>query len=110
MMMNKLLAKSNAEIANANVELPKTFALHNAYPNPFNPETNIRFDLPIASPVKLVIYNALGRMVSTLVSSQSMDAGYHETKWNAQRYSSGVYFVHMQAGSFTSTKKLMLLK
>jgi len=106
----KKVTKITQKIADRVIEVPKEFALHNAYPNPFNPVTSIRFDLPKTSPVKLIIYNALGRQVTTLVSSQSLAAGYHEVKWNAQPYASGVYFCRMEAGAFTSTKKLMLLK
>ena len=89
--------------------LPESFSLSAAYPNPFNPVTTLRFALPIGSDVTLSIYNLQGREVTTLISS-NMDAGYHSAKWNANQYSSGIYFVKMIAGEYVSTQKLMLVK
>ena len=89
--------------------LPESFSLSAAYPNPFNPVTTLSFALPIESDVTLSIYNLQGREVSTLISG-NMDAGYHSAKWNANQYSSGIYFVKMIAGKYVSTQKLMLVK
>ena len=89
--------------------LPESFSLSAAYPNPFNPVTTLSFELPIGSDVTLSIYNLQGREVSTLISG-NMDAGYHTARWNADAYSSGVYFVKMIAGEYVSTQKLMLVK
>ena len=89
--------------------LPETFSLSAAYPNPFNPVTNIRFSLPIDSEVSLSIYNLQGREVSTLING-NMDAGYHSVVWNAGSVSSGMYFVKIHAGTFIKTQKLMLVK
>ncbi|MBC8310818.1 MAG: T9SS type A sorting domain-containing protein [Candidatus Marinimicrobia bacterium] len=71
--------------------------------------TNIRFSLPIDSEVSLSIYNLQGREVSTLIDA-NMDAGYHSITWNADSYSSGVYFIKMIAGEYVDTQKLMLVK
>ena len=71
--------------------------------------TNIRFSLPIDSEVSVSIYNLQGREVTTLIDA-NMDAGYHSVVWNADSYSSGVYFVKMVAGEFVNTQKLMLVK
>ncbi|MFI5253629.1 MAG: carboxypeptidase regulatory-like domain-containing protein [Bacteroidota bacterium] len=90
--------------------VPKAFALYQNYPNPFNPSTEIRFDLPSASPVTLKLYNVLGQEVATLLNSQPMDAGVQSLHFDASKLSSGVYFYRLQAGSFTNTKKMLLLK
>ena len=91
------------------IALPEAFSLDRAYPNPFNPVTTLSFAIPINAEVSLSIYNLQGREVSTLIDG-NMDAGYHSVVWNADTYSSGVYFVKMVAGDFVSTQKLMLVK
>jgi hypothetical protein len=92
------------------VILPREFVLHQNYPNPFNPSTTIKFDLPEYQWVKLDIYNVLGRHVTSLVDSP-MDAGSHEVIWEARSdISSGVYFYSLQAGTYSDTKKMLLLK
>jgi len=89
--------------------LPDVFSLSAAYPNPFNPTTTLSFAIPIDSEVSLSVYNLQGREVSSLISG-NMEAGYHSVIWNADSYSSGVYFVKMVAGEYISTQKLMLVK
>jgi len=97
--------------------LPKEFSLEQNYPNPFNPTTTIRFDLPQAGDVKLVIYNILGREVETLVSTWR-EAGRHEVVWTVGDQASGVYFYRLtvgqdgpgKPGSYTQTRKMVLLK
>jgi len=91
------------------VALPETFSLDSAYPNPFNPTTTLSFAIPIDSEVSLSVYNLQGREVSSLIDG-NMDAGYHSVVWNADSFSSGVYFVKMVAGEFVNTQKLMLVK
>jgi len=91
------------------VGLPTEFSLSQNYPNPFNPSTTINFALPKTSNVKLTIYNALGKEVATLVNG-TMEAGNHSTVWNASNNASGMYFFKLEAGNFTSTKKMMLIK
>ena len=98
-----------SEIMVNSLLLPKDFTLSPAYPNPFNPVTNIRFSLPIDSEVSVSIYNLQGREVLSLVNG-NMDAGYHSIVWDANSYASGVYFVKMVAGEFVNTQKLMLIK
>jgi len=85
------------------------YSLSTAYPNPFNPVTTLSFAIPVDSEVSLSVYNLQGREVSTLIEG-NMDAGYHSVIWNADSYSSGVYFVKMIAGEFINTQKLMLIK
>ena len=98
-----------SDIAVNSILLPKEFILSLAYPNPFNPTTTLSFALPTQAQVSLIVYNLQGREVISLVN-QYMDAGYHSVVWNADSYSSGVYFVKMQAGDFLKTQKLLLVK
>ncbi len=88
---------------------PRTFLLEQNYPNPFNPSTTIRYQLPVASEVKLEVYDVLGKKVATLVNERQA-AGYYQYVWNANGLSSGVYLYRLQAGRFIETKKMMLVK
>ncbi|GEM_PF-698906 len=95
-------------------QLPIEFALDQNFPNPFNPTTLIRFALPQNASTRLVIYDLLGREVRTLVNSE-MNAGFHEASWDGKnnvgsQVATGVYIYRIEAGSFISTKKMMLLK
>jgi hypothetical protein len=91
--------------------LPKDFALHPNYPNPFNPVTTIRFDIPVETHhnMSLQIFDITGRMVETLVN-EKLEPGQHEIQWNASQHSSGVYLVQMETALFTKTQKMILLK
>ena len=94
--------------------LPKEFALHDNYPNPFNPNTTIRFDLPKTSDISIIIYNVLGQKIRSLDRPQ-MNAGYHSIRWDATNdfgspVSAGVYLYQLQAKGFVKTKKMILLK
>jgi hypothetical protein len=88
---------------------PKTFLLEQNYPNPFNPSTTIRYQLPVASEVKLEVYDVLGKKIATLVNERQ-SAGSYQVVWNASGLSSGTYFYRLQAGTFTQTKKMILVK
>jgi len=94
--------------------LPNTYILYNAYPNPFNPVTTLRYDLPENAMVNITIYDMMGKQVNTLVSSQKT-AGYKSVQWNSTNYkgarvSAGLYLYRIQAGEFRQTKKMILLK
>ena len=89
--------------------LPESFSVNDAYPNPFNPTTTLKFSLPIEMEVYIAIYNLNGREVVTLQDG-NMDAGYHSVLWNADSHSSGVYFIKMIASEFVNTQKLILMK
>ncbi len=88
---------------------PREFTLFQNYPNPFNPSTTIQYSIPKTTYVSLNIYNTLGQEVAQLVSQQ-MNTGTYTTEWNASGFASGVYFYRMQAGSYSETKKLILLR
>ena len=89
--------------------LPTQYKLEQNFPNPFNPTTNIRYNIIKASKVTLKIYDILGREVKTLVNTEQA-AGQYTVKFDAQNLSSGVYFYRISAGDFNATKKLMFLK
>jgi hypothetical protein len=88
---------------------PSDFNLYQNYPNPFNPTTNIEYDLPTSAHVYLTIYDILGRRVAILVD-ELQPKGKKWVEFDASRLSSGVYFYRLQAGLFTETKKLVLLR
>jgi hypothetical protein len=90
--------------------LPEKFALLQNYPNPFNPSTTIAFALPERSQVTLKIFNLLGKEIGTLIDNTTLPAGTYTRQWNAAKISSGIYFYRLQAGSYTETKKLILLR
>jgi hypothetical protein len=79
------------------------------YPNPFNPSTTIAYDLPKDAHVRLTVYNTLGQEIATLVN-EVQRAGHRTITWNGAAIASGVYYYRIQAGDFTATKKLMLVK
>lgn len=89
--------------------IPDTYSLAQNYPNPFNPNTNIRYSLPEAGFVRLNIYNSLGEIVKTLVN-ENLDAGTYETVFDASGLPSGIYIYKLEAGNFTSSYKMILMK
>lgn len=94
--------------------LPESFRLHQNFPNPFNPETEIRFQLPEASPVVLTIFNIVGHKIHKLVDEQ-YEAGNHSVRWDGKDgrgnvVSSGVYFYKIQTRTFSQIKKMILLQ
>ncbi|MGB2868654.1 MAG: T9SS type A sorting domain-containing protein [Bacteroidota bacterium] len=89
--------------------LPKEYALHQNFPNPFNPTTVVSFQLPVDSYVRLRIFDILGNEIAALVD-QRQPAGSYQVHWTASGISSGMYFLRMEAGSFVDVKKLVLMK
>ena len=101
--------RSGNEITADIVNIPSHFVLHNPYPNPFNPTTTIRYDLPEAGRVSLIIYDILGRKVAVAVDSWQ-EAGAHEVVWSAADIPSGIYFVRMASGAFSRVRKVVVLR
>ena len=94
--------------------VPATFTLHQNFPNPFNPITTLRYDLPADNFVLLTVYDMLGRTVVQLVNT-TQEAGFKSVQWDAtdsmgREVSAGVYLYQIQAGEFVQTKKMVLLK
>jgi len=96
-------------IDNEDEVLPKQTQLAQNFPNPFNPSTSIKFQLPMSTHVKLFVYNTLGQLVENLVDKE-LDAGYHSINFNASSLSSGIYIYRIEAGDYIKIKKMMLLK
>jgi hypothetical protein len=89
--------------------MPAVFQLSQNWPNPFNPSTAIRFALPVASNVKLTVFNSLGEKVAILANGP-YGPGYHDVTFDGTGAASGVYFYRIQVGSFVQTRRLLLLK
>lgn len=104
------------KVENENDLIPTEFVLYQNYPNPFNPVSTIRYSIPSVTlsgvegfRVQLKIYDVLGNEVETLVDEYK-PAGTYEVEFNASKFTSGVYFYRLQAGSFMETKKMILLR
>jgi hypothetical protein len=97
--------------------VPKTFVLHQSYPNPFNPVATLSYDLPVPSKVTLTVYDVLGRQVAILVDGVPQDKGFYYRQFNGSKFSSGVYFYRLRASSisgptvsYTASGKMVLTK
>ena len=95
--------------------VPEVFSLEQNFPNPFNPVTQIRYQLPEQARVSIVIYDAMGREVKNLVPGKSQLTGFHQVSWNATNnsgdpVSAGMYIYSIQAGDFRETRKMVLIK
>jgi hypothetical protein len=93
----------------AGVNIPQNFMLTQNFPNPFNASTTIKYAIREETYVTVQIYDLLGRNVAVLVD-ENQQPGYHQVNWDASSVPSGVYFYKLQAGDFTKTKKMMLVK
>jgi hypothetical protein len=94
--------------------IPTGYGLNQNHPNPFNPETVVPFSLPQRGDIHLAIYNVLGQQIRVLASGLQ-EAGFHRITWdgknnNGQTLASGIYFARLQAGSFSSVRKMLLIK
>jgi hypothetical protein len=97
------------ELKKVSNEIPRRFELNQNYPNPFNPTTTIKYQLPIANYVKLILYDILGREVTTLVN-EKQSTGTYEVEWDASNYPSGIFFYKLEASNFVDTKKMVVIK
>jgi aryl-phospho-beta-D-glucosidase BglC (GH1 family) len=104
-MMTAKLTATSVAAENA----PLRYQLSDNYPNPFNPSTTISFQIPQRLHVTLKVYDVIGREVAVIFSGE-LEAGSYTRQWNAAAFSSGVYFYRLQAGTFSQTKRLVLLK
>jgi hypothetical protein len=104
-----LFARGDVGIDEFDPSLPDKVALSQNYPNPFNPSTSIAFDLPRKEHVKLSVYNLLGQELTRL-ADREFEAGRHEVIFNAESFSSGVYFYKLRTSDETFTKKMTILK
>ena len=107
--LNMFVAPPTTGIREGYGNLPGTVLLGQNYPNPFNPTTTISFSLPSRSFATLTVFEALGKVVATLVSEE-LPAGIHALRWNAATMSSGVYYYRLQAGASAATGKMLFLK
>ncbi|MEL6821683.1 MAG: T9SS type A sorting domain-containing protein, partial [Calditrichota bacterium] len=110
----KVYISAPTGIGDDGVAIPSTTRLYSNYPNPFNPETTLRYDIGNASKVELVIYNLLGQKVRTLVNTEQA-AGSYSIKWDGLnddqiQLASGVYIYRLKAGDVVQSRKMMLLK
>jgi len=90
-------------------EIPKEYKLFQNYPNPFNPETNVKFNVPVNSHVKLIVYDALGRVVKFLLD-RDLNPGSYEIVFNGESLNSGIYFLRMESDEFHNVRRMVLIK
>jgi hypothetical protein len=93
----------------ADAIIPEEMVLGQNYPNPFNPVTTIEYSLPASNFVSIKVYDILGREIETLINEEKLPGNY-KVEFNGESLASGIYFYTMQAGSFSMTRKLILLK
>ena len=98
-----------ANIEVDNTEMPEQYVLEQNYPNPFNPNTSIRFSIPENVPVRLTVYDAMGREVERLLD-QVLAPGSYNVQWNGEFVSSGIYFYRIEAGEYVQNRRMILLK
>jgi len=103
------LCNTTVGVNNNNNSIPHEYSLSQNYPNPFNPSTSISFGIPQAGLVKLSIYDITGKLVATLLNGEQ-EAGNYNVVFDASNFASGMYFYKIEAGQFTSTKKMVLVK
>ncbi|MCB5230341.1 MAG: T9SS type A sorting domain-containing protein, partial [Candidatus Cloacimonas sp.] len=103
-----LCREINLSADKSDIVKPLSMSLKN-YPNPFNPETTISFNLPMASEVELSIYNIKGQLVERVIN-RPMEAGQHKIVWNGNDVSSGLYFYKLTTPEGSLINKMMLLK
>lgn len=102
---------SGIEVSNEEeISNPMSYRLSQNYPNPFNPSTNIEFQLPDRSLVSLVVYDLLGREVVSILNNELYSGGSHTVSFDASRLASGMYIYRLEAGAFSQTRKMLLIK
>jgi len=105
-----LMSRDNPNsVREGTLKIPNAFLLRDAYPNPFNPTTVISYQMPVASDVRLSVYDLLGREVAVLVNEKKAPGSY-EVKFDGSNLASGVFLYRLTAGEFVQTRRLLLLK
>ncbi len=102
----------DCEITNidpVNNTVPSDYSLAQNFPNPFNPNTSIRFEIPSVTHAKLTVYNAVGEEVDVILN-ETISGGIYQLSWDGSGFASGIYYYRLTAGGFTQTKKMMLIK
>jgi hypothetical protein len=107
--VNFYLNRVYVKINKISSEIPDKYSLYQNYPNPFNPSTIIRYSINKNTNVKLIIYDILGKEITTLVD-EKQNIGTYEIKFNMKNLSSGIYFYRLVTNDFEQTKRMMLLK
>ncbi len=105
----QIIQYTSTAVGDVNGLVPGAFALNQNFPNPFNPSTQIEFAMPKSSYARLVVYDALGREVATLVDGE-LSAGAHVRSFDASGLAGGVYFYRLSAGTFNETRRMLLVK
>ncbi|MFZ1320593.1 MAG: T9SS type A sorting domain-containing protein [Ignavibacteria bacterium] len=107
--VNEYFPDGLVSVNNISTEIPEKYSLSQNYPNPFNPKTVINYELQISGNAKLTVYDVLGNEVAELVN-EKQNAGTYSVDFDGSNFSSGVYFYRLNAGEFSETKRMMLLK
>lgn len=108
-LLQDAIGRMNLTKTESTNDLPTDFILNQNYPNPFNPSTVISFSLPEISEVKLIIYDALGKEINSLIN-ETLSRGSYETLWNSNGLPSGVYFYKLETPKFVKVRKMLLVK
>jgi hypothetical protein len=102
-------AKVGVRAGGTALDVPAVFSLGQNFPNPFNPETTIRYSLPSRSHVELAVYNVLGERVAVLAEGEQ-EGGFHDVRFDGTSLASGVYFYRLRSAGLVQTKRLSLLR
>ncbi|NOX65959.1 MAG: T9SS type A sorting domain-containing protein [Chlorobi bacterium] len=110
----RVYKKITTDVESNDLDIPSSFVLNQNYPNPFNPSTTIKYFIPAVGnenfrSVQLKVYDILGKEIATLVNKEQQSGNY-EVNFNASNLPSGMYLYKIQAGEFSNTKKMLLLK
>jgi hypothetical protein len=107
---NITASSSSTNVNEIPLETPRTFELYQNFPNPFNPSTIIKYDLPFAGFVTLKVFDVLGKEVRTLINTEMKTEGTYSVQFNASSISSGMYFYRLEAGKNAQVKRLVIIK
>jgi hypothetical protein len=109
LLRDAIIRFSPTSVLNESGMTPDKYELVQNYPNPFNPSTTIKFSIPESGNVKVIVYDAIGRVIATLINN-FYQAGSYKIEWNARSYASGIYFYRLESRNFNMVKKMILIK